>query len=180
MTADVTINEGARLKPHPLRAAILGELHARPFTPIEAPRRILHFAFDTAGEAAKHDRVALADFCARRGLDPPQASAKQHRAALGGATLRWEQHSEFTTYTWEVPAEGDLPFHPAASSLAAPMSNLPQPGPLLVALDLHLMADRQKKLSPESLFDRASLAMAENSEGDALFATDFQADPSCP
>ena len=100
MTADVTISEGARLSPHALRAAILGEVHARPFTAIETPRRILHFAFATAGEVAKHDRVALADFCARRGLDPPQAAAKQHRAALGGATLRWEQHSEFTTYTW--------------------------------------------------------------------------------
>jgi uncharacterized membrane-anchored protein len=177
MTADVTVKEGARLEPHPLRAAILGELHARPFTPIETPRRVLHFAFATAGDAAKRDRAALADFCARRGLEPLKEASKQHRVTLGGATLRWEQHSEFTTYSWELPAEGDLPFHPAASALAAPMSNLPQPGPLLVALDLHLMAERQKKITAAPLFDRASLAMAENSEGDALFATDFQADP---
>jgi uncharacterized membrane-anchored protein len=174
----VTIKEGARLEPHPLRAAILGELHARPFTPVETPRRILHFAFATAGEAAKRDRTALAEFCQRRGLEPLKEAAKQHRVTLGGATLRWEQHSEFTTYSWELPAEGEVPFHPAASSLAAPMSNLPQPGPLLVALDLHLMAEQQKKISPAPLFDRASLAVAENSEGDALFATDFQADPS--
>ena len=97
MTADVTIKDGARLTPHPLRAAVLGEVHARPFTPIETPRRILHFAFDTAGDASKADRAALADFCARRELDPLKPSAKQHRVALGGATLRWEQHSEFTT-----------------------------------------------------------------------------------
>ena len=49
MTADVTISEGARLAPHALRAAVLGEVHARPFTAIETPHRILHFAFDTAG-----------------------------------------------------------------------------------------------------------------------------------
>ena len=177
MTADVTITEGARLEPHPLRAAILGELHARPFTPVETPRRILHFAFATAGEAAKRDRAALAEFCERRGLEPLKDAAKQHRVTLGGATLRWEQHSEFTTYSWELPAEGEVPFHPAGSALAAPMSNLPQPGPLLVALDLHLMAEQPKKIPPAQLFDRASLAMAENAEGDALFATDFQADP---
>jgi uncharacterized membrane-anchored protein len=176
MTADVTIEGGARLTPHPLRAAVLGEVHARPFTPVETPRRILHFAFDTAGEAGRNDRAALADFCARRGLEPLQPAAKQHRVALGGATLRWEQHSEFTTYTWELPSEGATPFHPAAASLAAPMASLPQPGPLLVALDLHLLAD--KKIALEQLFDRASLAAAENAEGDALFATDFQADPS--
>jgi len=97
MTADVTNKDGGRLTPHPLRAAVLGEVHARPFTPVETPRRILHFAFDTAGETAKADRAALAEFCLRRGLDPLQPTAKHHRVTLGGVALRWEQHSEFTT-----------------------------------------------------------------------------------
>jgi len=176
MTADVTIKDGARLTAHRFRAAILGEVHARPFTPVETPRRILHFAFDTAGDAAKADRSALADFCTRRELEPLKPTAKQHRVSFGGITLRWEQHSEFTTYTWELPSENGVPFHPAAGTLAEPMASLPQPGPLLVALDLHLLA--QTNTPPERLFDRASLAVAENSDGLALFATDFQADPS--
>src|SRR5512135_3592059 len=137
MTADVTIKNGGKLNPHPLRAAILGEVHARPFTPVNTPRRILHFAFDTAGDAAKRDRAALADFCVCRQLEPLKPSAKQHRVAFGSATLRWEQHSEFTTYTWELPSPNATPFLPDAGSLAAPMMSLPQPGPLLVALDLH-------------------------------------------
>ncbi len=178
MSAEVSIGSGgdARLSAHPLRAAVLGEVHARPFTPIETPRRVLHFAFLTAGDAGRLDRAALADFCARHGLDPLKAEAKHHRIALGGATLRWEQHSEFTTYTWELASESAEPFHPAAVSLAAPMRSLPQPGPVLVALDLHLIADKEKKVAFERLFDRVSLAAAENSEGDALFATDFQPD----
>ena len=77
-----------------------------------------------------------------------------------------------------MAAQGSAPFHPAAASLAAPMAGLPQPGPLLVALDLHLLAEKKKKIAPAPLFDRASLAVAENAEGDALFATDFQADPT--
>ena len=178
MTADVAIGAGARLSAHPLRAAILNEVHARPFTAIETPRRILHFAFDTAGEAGRADRAALAEFCANRGLDPLKAAAKHHRVALGGTTLRWEQHSEFTTYTWELPSEGGTPFHPAAAALATPMASVPQPGPLLVALDLHLLAEQKEKFAVEKLFDRASLAVAENSDSQALFATDFQADPS--
>jgi uncharacterized membrane-anchored protein len=177
MTADVSIGDGARLSAHPLRAAVLGEVHARPFTPIETPRRVLHFAFATAGDAARRDRATLGEFCTRRDLDPLKPDAKHHRIALGGATLRWEQHSEFTTYTWELAAESAVPFHPAALSLAAPMASLPQPGPALVALDLHLIADTpDRKIAPEQLFNRASLAAAENSEGDALFATDFQPD----
>jgi uncharacterized membrane-anchored protein len=175
MTAEVTIKDGARLDPHPFRAAVLSEVHARPFTPLKSPRRLLHFAFETTGDAAKADRAALSDFCTRRGLEPLRESAKQHRVAFGGTVLRWEQHSEFTTYTWEVPAEG-IPFHPAAGALAAPMAELPQPGPVLVALDLHLVAGSLDNF--DRLFERASVAVAENREGNALFATDFQPDPS--
>jgi uncharacterized membrane-anchored protein len=180
MSAEVSIGngDGARLTAHALRAAVLGEVHARPFTPLGTPRRLLHFAFDTTGEAAKADRTALAEFCARRGLDPLKSGAKHHRVTLGGISLRWEQHSEFTTYTWELPSEAGTPFHPAAVSLAAPMGSVPQPGPVLVAVDLHLLADKETAMPSERLFDRASLAVAENSEGDALFATDFQPDPA--
>jgi uncharacterized membrane-anchored protein len=178
MSAEVSIGNGAKLNPHPLRAAVLGEVHARPFTAIQTPRRILHFAFDTTGESAKRDRAALADFCGRRELEPLKPAAKQHRVTLGATTLRWEQHSEFTTYTWELPSESVVPFHPDAAWFATPMGNLPQPGPLLVAIDLHLLAEKKEKISPEPYFAQSSLAVAENAEGDALFATDFQADPS--
>ena len=122
------------------------------------------------------DRAALADFCASRGLDPLKPAAKHHRVALSGATLRWEQHSEFTTYTWELPSKA------ARRSIRRPRRwprrwpALPQPGPVLVALDLHLMAEQKERFALEQLFDRASLAVAENTDGDALFATDFQAD----
>src|SRR5919109_729215 len=144
MSISVSIGdgEGARLRSHHLRAAVLGEVHARPFTAIETPRRVLHFAFDTTGERGAADRAALFAFCAGRGLVMPRAADKHHRVAFGATALRWEQHSEFTTYTWELPAEasaeGAQPFHPPATTLAAPMGLVPQPGPLLAALDLHL------------------------------------------
>ncbi|MCE3256043.1 MAG: hypothetical protein K0Q64_126, partial [Nitrobacter vulgaris] len=99
--------------------------------------------------------------------------------AFGTTTLRWEQHSEFTTYTWELhsPAEG-IPFHPPAAALAAPMQLVPQPGPLLVAIDMHVLADGPAVQPPERLFERTSLALAENNDGAAIYATDFQPDPS--
>jgi uncharacterized membrane-anchored protein len=181
MTADVIIGEskGARLEPHPLRAAILGEVHARPFTPLSTPARVLHFAFDTPGERATADRAALLDFCRRRELAAPKPSDKHLRVAFGTTILRWEQHSEFTTYTWELLAEPNVAaFHPSAASLASPMTLVPQPGPLLAAIDLHLLADAAERTSPERLFQRASLAVAENSDGTAIYATDFQTDPA--
>ncbi len=181
MSAEVLIGDGeaARLVPHPLRAAILGEVHARPFTPLSVPSRVIHFAFDTSGTRAQIDRANLVEFCLSRGLPAPAPTEKHHRAPFGTTILRWEQHSEFTTYTWEMPSDpGGVPFHPDASSLASPMRLVPQPGPLLVAVDLHLLADDPARTAPERLFDTASLAVAENSDGAALYATDFQPGPS--
>ena len=85
MSTEVLIGEGeaARLMPHPLRAAILGELHARPFTPLQVPSRILHFGFDTSGARAQADRANLVAFCNSRGLTPPAAAEKHHRAPFG-------------------------------------------------------------------------------------------------
>ena len=181
MSTDVLIGDGeaARLTPHPLRAAVLGEVHARPFTPIAVPSRVVHFAFDTSGSRAQADRVNLIAFCTSRGLQPPSPAEKHHRVPFGTTALRWEQHSEFTTYTWEMPADpAAAPFHPDAASLALPMRLVPQPGPLLVAVDLHLLTEDLQRTAPERLFDKSSLAVAENSDGAALYATDFQPGPS--
>ena len=58
------------------------------------------------------------------------------------------------------------------------MRLVPQPGPLLVAVDLHLLKEDLPRTAPERLFDNASLAVAENSDGAAVYATDFQPGPS--
>jgi uncharacterized membrane-anchored protein len=57
------------------------------------------------------------------------------------------------------------------------MTLVPQPGPLLVAIDLHLIADKPDRLAVERHFNRPSLAVAENSDGTAVYATDFLTDP---
>src|SRR3954464_15613578 len=99
MTADVTIGT-ERLAAHPLRAAVLGDGHARPFTPIDTPRRVLHSAFETTGARGEADRLALIAACAARGLPELPKGAKHRRIEFGVTAPRWEQHSEFTTYTW--------------------------------------------------------------------------------
>ncbi|MEY9362668.1 putative membrane-anchored protein [Bradyrhizobium yuanmingense] len=86
--------------PHPQRDAVLGEVHARPFTRLVSPFSVIHLAFLAQGEAATSDRCRFIDFCLERNLPPPEQSAKLHQIVIGPAMLRWEQHSEFTTFTW--------------------------------------------------------------------------------
>ena len=167
------------LVPHRLRATILNELHARPFTALAVPRRILHFAFHTHEAAAQADRQSLLAFCTAHGLPGPLPSEKHYRVSLGATALRWEQHSEFTTYTWEMPsALTDAPFTPSVAVLEPQTRAIPQPGPLLAAIDLHILQKNPDHVPIEQLFDRASLATAENTDGSASYATDFRLDPS--
>ncbi|MFS8036211.1 DUF3422 family protein [Xanthobacter sp. AM11] len=180
--ADLVIGEGRALAAHPLRAAVLRELHARPFAPAETPRRMLHAAFLLDPAGAQADRAALAALCTARGLPAPAAGAKYHHVSFGGAELRWESHAEFCTYTWDLPSSGigpgALPFQPPAATLASPFGEVPQPGPLLVAVDLHLVQDTAEDLYLDKVFDRSSLARADVNDGFAEIASDFMADPS--
>jgi uncharacterized membrane-anchored protein len=176
----VSLGGGKSLYPHPLRGAVLGELHARPFTAIETPRRVLLFAFVGGAAQAEADREALTALCATRGMKPPPPGAKHHRSEYDGGALRWESHAEFSTYTWELPAEAanGTPFTPKPASIVTGMAQIPQPGPLLVAIDLHLIRDPGKDFAFEKFFDSASLVAANNSDGAAMFATDFKPDES--
>jgi uncharacterized membrane-anchored protein len=171
MTASLTLS----LTPHPQRAAVLSEVHARPFHALQTPRRLLSFAFMTTPEQSSADRQALSAFCEARGLGPVPGGAKHHFAAWPGTSLRWEQHTEFTTYTWEMDGGSGRPFMPQAGTLAGIMNQVPQPGALLSAIDLHLLP-QSEGAGFESLYDSASLAVSQVSGGAATAATDFRAD----
>jgi uncharacterized membrane-anchored protein len=159
--------------PHPHRQSALGELHARPFLPLATPARLLHFAFMTDPAQGEADRRAFAQLCEKHDAPRPGDTAKHHRVKLPMGGVRWEQHAEFTTYTWEIEA-GAEPFSPPAGHLADPMHLLPQPGPHLISVDLQLVGALD---SPSTaLFDSASLAMARVDMNGATAATDFCAD----
>jgi uncharacterized membrane-anchored protein len=162
---------------HPLRARILGELHARPTRPLETPARILHFAFLTDSARADADRAALTKACLERGLTGPDAQTRQFRIELQGATLVWERHGEFITHSWEFAGlEGDLPFAPSPTALMRKVQMLPQPGPLLVAADLHMLDGDREPASLGAVFGPLQMAVCEANAGRALIATDFAPD----
>ena len=153
---------------HEHRRALLAEAHARPFHPLSAPGRLLHFAFMTDVTQAHADRAALDAYCAAHGQPGPGAAAKHHRLVCDAGALRWEQHAEFTTYTWEIEDCCDI------GDRFMRMRQFPQPGPLLVAVDVLLTAERPSEFEP--MFERPSLAMAFVDGGAAQAATDFEPD----
>jgi uncharacterized membrane-anchored protein len=160
-------------EPHKHRGVVLGEVHARPFRPVGVPARLLHFAFVTDHAGAERDRLALIKFCDERGVGAPTATAKQHVARLGDAVLRWEQHGEFTTYTWDVEVGETGLFSPGAAALAHPMTLLPQPGPHLCSVDLQILPEGSVP-EPLKTFDTSSLCHSRIDDGGATMSTDLK------
>jgi uncharacterized membrane-anchored protein len=160
------------LEPHPERASVLGEVHARPFHPLSTPARLIHFAFMTDSAEAAKARADLIEFCRARGLHGPDPGTKHFRLSLGGQSLRFEQHSEFATYTLEVPGGEETPFLPAAGDLASAFAGLKQPGRHLVSVDLHLVRAVEETVL-DSLFDPSSLAASTVLGGRAVVGCDF-------
>jgi uncharacterized membrane-anchored protein len=159
---------------HPLRDAVLAELHARPFVPIETPRRLLHLAFFTTHDEAEADRRRLSAFCNAKGRPGPASGSKHHEVLWGDARLRWEQHTEFTTYTWEIARADQSIFARDPGSFGPMLTQIEAPGTLLAAMDLHVVPE-QDEPDLTRLFDPSSLAGSVVADGKALAATDFRA-----
>ena len=164
----------ANFTPHPLRDTVLAEMHARPFRPMRAPARLLHFAFMTDVAQAQADRAALNALCAAHAAAAVAPGAKHHLVVLGAILLRWEQHSEFTTYSLASEDLPDRPFEPAEPPFGALVAAIIQPGPLLVRVDLHLVT-AGAGVELESIFDVNSIAASEAVDHCAIVATDFLA-----
>src|SRR3954471_9299419 len=121
------------LDPHPDREAVVNELHARPFADVHPPVRVSHLAFLSAEEDAERDREHLAALCARLGAVPPAFSARHHMADFGPVAVKWERHTEFSSYTFLRPGAPADPFADPAL-VAVPADWLAAtPGRLLVA-----------------------------------------------
>lgn len=165
---------------HPARAAVLSELHARPFATMETPRRILHVAYVTDSGQAASAVKALAEFCSQRSLPAPADNARHHRITVQGAILKFERFSEFCAYTWEFDAAAgadDAPFRPAPRDFARLMNQIAPPGPVMVMIDLHVVKQARVTDSLETVFGVTNLAASEVDEGAAIIATDFRATP---
>ena len=102
---------------HPLRYSLANELHARPFPVLDIPCSAKFLAIKQPENAASRDRgldrahlIALLDM---HGAPHPQPNATHYSGTIGRHTLKWEQHTEFVTYTAFETSLSDRPFDTA-------------------------------------------------------------------
>jgi uncharacterized membrane-anchored protein len=171
---DEDINTGAQaivlgFPAHSLRGSALGEVHARPHPLISAPRLIIQVAFLTEGGFTV-DHAVLAGLSRAAGLAAPDRAARHHIMPSGSGTLRWERHTEFSTYLYEGPLEnGNAQAHPFGSAFKAP-------GAVLSGIRLEIRKQPKDLRRILSAYDPASTCCSTIEDGAATIITDFHQD----
>lgn len=164
-----------RFAPHPDRASILGEVHARPFDPLPTGRILIDLNFSVTPDALKDHLSWFAHFCRARGATAPDQNARQHLLPVGSGALRWELHTEFVSFLWHAPLNADVLFARSLSDWPFG-SEFEAPGPLVSAARLEIHPHKAPLDAMLDRFDPASLSVANMVGGRAIAATDFRQD----
>ncbi len=171
---------------HPLRAPLAAEIHSRPPIRLEAPERITHLGIFGRNEPGENQTVGvqtqlLADLCMHYGVTPPVVEAKYFFHDFGRFRLKWEGHSEFSSFTFVSSVHGDL--KPEGLFERMPSEDLPHEwllrlqGKLMVAT--HIVLESGAMPSDEAvphmrrLFDGNPIVGCEASQAAQVW-TDFQ------
>ncbi len=132
---------------------------------------LIQLAFMTEGGAGV-DHAVLSELSRRLGIAAPDRQARHHAMNWGQGTLRWERHTEFSTYLCEGPldANGRVPEDSPFGNGFSP------PGTVISGIRLEI-----RKWTPASEkliggFDPSSLCYSLVESGKAAVVTDFRQD----
>lgn len=153
------------------RDRLLAEVHARPSTPIALPALVSRIAALSGVDGAEADRRHMAALCERLGQAGPSRGMRWWALDAGTWQLRWERHSEFSSWTVVAPPEvGDSALAPVPADWIDAM-----PGPVLVMTTLRLRRGHHAQQEP---IDRHDTIGSRLLDGAATLQTDLKPDDS--
>ncbi|WP_394196240.1 DUF3422 family protein [Litoreibacter albidus] len=171
------------IEDHPLRYALANELHARPFPSLDAPCGAIFLAIKRPEQPEAHEvdagRAHLTQLLDRYGAPHPQPGATHWFGEVGKFKLKWEQHTEFATYTLFTPALEDRPFDPKAFQGFPDEWLASAPGPRITSALIRVEGDpgpAEITKRVDGWFVPESLAVSKVLDGAATIATDFRID----
>jgi len=131
---------------HPERDRLLAEAHARPYTPLPSPSLATRIANLSAAEDDLAHMIAL---CRRLGASEPGPSARWCVINAGGWRLRWERHTEASTWTfYRALAEDAVPAPQDTALDLVPRDWLDAlPGEVIVGSHIVLLRKRPDRLA---------------------------------
>ncbi|WP_204113723.1 DUF3422 family protein [Shimia biformata] len=168
---------------HPLRYRLSNELHARPFPSVAAPAGAVFLAMktpaDAVGGAREAERAHLLALLDRFGAAHPQPDATHYSGQLGRHVLKWEQHTEFVTYTVFSEGLSARPFDPAEFEVFPADWLADAPGLRMTSILIRIEALPEDAALNQKLRDwfvPESLAVSRVLDASAVIAADFRID----
>jgi len=168
-------------KNHPQRFVLHNEVHARASFIVSLPVRASYMALLLSSDEKVKERQHLASLCERFAVAPPENDADHFSATFDAFQMSWEQHGEFSTYSFYAYDTPQAPFaDPALKKV--PLDWMAQiNGQLIVAAhativsaeDIHYQDETD--LSPVSAYFAGNpIVGAKATGGAASVFTDFR------
>ena len=95
---------------HPQRFVLHNEVHARASSILSLPVRASYLALSLSSEEKALERRHLKALCERFGVTPPDNDADHFSANFDAFQMSWEQHGEFSTYSFYAYDSDGEPF----------------------------------------------------------------------
>ena len=99
---------------HPQRFVLHNEVHARASFIQSLPVRASHLALLLTNDEKMQERKHLITLCERFGVAPPEKDVDHFSATFNSFQVRWEQHGEFSTYSFYIYDSRQEPFADSA------------------------------------------------------------------
>ncbi|MEK9672379.1 MAG: DUF3422 domain-containing protein [Rhodospirillaceae bacterium] len=126
---------------HPLRRDLAEEIHARPSEDLMAPAQVSHVAA-LVGEDGMIAHVRHIEvLCKHFRVAPPAQDAHHFITSLGDMRLKWERHTEFSTFTIIRPGAADQSFKQTAIDGLPPDWLTGLPGQVVAACHVSVESD---------------------------------------
>ncbi len=155
---------------HKDRDRLLAEAHARPSSPVALPALVTRIAALSGQDGGEADWRHMAALCRQLGREAPHPGMRWWSLDAGTWQLRWERHSEFSSWTFVAPP---------AEGMDSALDSVPEdwiaaiPGQVLVFTTLRLRRGHHAHGEP---LDRHESIGARLLDGAATLLTDLRPD----
>jgi uncharacterized membrane-anchored protein len=171
----------ADLEDHPLRQRLNNEFHARPPVPLIGAMLVSHLVFKHSATTAQAERDNLTLLTQAQSCNSIDSSDSHMMLETNSFRMRWELHTEFSSYTFFRPLASGEALHPDVTAFDAVHPDWlgAIPGKLMVATHVELRSTSE--ISPESVLasltpSGRTMVAAKVADDAAWIFTDFKID----
>jgi len=166
------------LKQHPQFAENYNTLHARPFFVSTSPLSISQVAFLHQNQVSHQKELShLNTLCFQFNIEPPNENDLCFYQNFGAFELRWERHTEFSSYTFIIAKQQSTPFDNLAINLLPNHWLNTISGEMIAAVHIDMLAANENSLNREylrSYFEGERLIGSELRNNDAIIWSAFR------